>query len=76
VRHGAREDVRNSLHANATTESFSGLASVHHQTKADALREFRERENDPNVLRWVDEELAVLEERIRVDRITEEREGF
>jgi hypothetical protein len=29
-----------------------------------------------NVLRWVDEELAVLEDRIRVEKITEEREGF
>jgi len=76
VRYGDRPDVRNNLHANAGTESFWGPASVHYEKKAEALRTFKAGESDPKVLRWVDEGLEALKERIRIERITEEREDL
>ncbi len=76
VRYGDRDDVRSNLHANFGTEGFSGPPSLHYQKKAEALRAFREGETHPNVLRWLDEALGELEERVRHERVAEEREGF
>ena len=74
VRYGARKDVRNNLHANFGTESWSGPESHHYQAKKRMFEEFRETESDQNVRRWLDEEIESLNRRIQDARVREERE--
>jgi len=73
VRYGDRQDVRQSLHANVSTEAWTGPASSHYESRKRALEEFRATEKDKNVITWLDEEIASLNYRIEQERIAEER---
>ena len=74
VRYGAREDVRDSLMANFSTETWWGPESSHAQNKLEQLRNWRKKETHANVLRWLDDYIAVVQQRVERARIDEERE--
>jgi hypothetical protein len=76
VRYGDRDDVRRNLQANFSTEGWMGNASDHYKTKKESLSEYREKEDDPNVRRWLDEYIADLERDIERFKIEEERGLF
>nr|QNO52155.1 hypothetical protein MDNCFBIC_00025 [Methanosarcinales archaeon ANME-1 ERB6] len=76
VRYGHREDVRGNLMANFSTEGWTGLASLHFQTKKQKLFGFKRGEDNENVKRWIDEYVASLDQQIEWARIGEERRGF
>lgn len=75
-RYGDREDVRDTFTGNYGTESWSGPSSEHYQQKKEHLEEFRESEQNENVLIWVNNQIASLEERISQAEKYEERLGF
>lgn len=76
VRYGEREDVRRNLRANFSTEGWTGPESLHFQDKKQKLLDFRENEENENVIRWIDEYVSQLERRIEQARIEEERRDF
>lgn len=76
VRYGHRKDVRSNLHANLSTEVWTGPESNHYQGKKRWLEDLRKKETNPNVLRFVDEFTDSLNHRIEAARIEEERRGF
>jgi hypothetical protein len=76
VRYGTREDVRNSLAANFSTEGWTGPESLHHQTKKQRLLDFVAEEQNENVRQWVNEYVSEMDRRIESARIREEREDF
>jgi len=76
VRYGDREDVRRNLVANFSTESWWGPESLHVQNKKQKLLDLKEGEDNENVIRWIDEYVSQLEQRIEQTRIIEEREDL
>jgi hypothetical protein len=76
VRYGNRNDVRDSFSANFFTEAFSGSFSGHYMNKKEYLLEFRKKEANKNVIKWVDECVERLERNIERARFEEERRGF
>ena len=74
MRYGDREDVRDNLQANYSTEMWEGLSSLHFEAKRDKLLRISESEDNRNVKRWLDEYIQRLEEDIEHARIDEERE--
>lgn len=76
VRYGAREDVRNNLRANFSTEGWSGPTSDYLAGKVASLKKFAETESDANVLLWVNEYVAFLEQDRTHALVREERDEF
>ncbi len=76
VKYGDRENVQNNLMANFSSEGWSGPASLHYQQKRDGLLEFREKEDNENVKRWIDRFVIGLDKQIEHEKIVEERRGF
>jgi len=76
VRYGNREDIRSRFTANYFTEGWVGAASEHYMTKKQQLMEFRSGENDPNVIKWIEENIAILEKDIEKAKMEEEKRGF
>lgn len=76
VRYGSREDVRNNLMANFSTEGWTGPSSLHYQKKKELLLEFKKEEDNENVKCWIDESVSLLNQRIEQAKIEEERHDF
>lgn len=76
VKYGEREDVRDNLMANFSTEGWTGPASLHYQKKKQQLLDFKEEEDNDNVKRWIDDYVVVLDQHIEREKIEEERRGF
>jgi len=76
VRYGIRVDVRRNFTANYYSEGFSGPGSSHYQRVKQKLLDYRTTEDDNNVIKWIDEYVAMIEEDIRRHIIDEERTGF
>jgi hypothetical protein len=76
VRYGDRKDVRNNFHANLSTEVWTGPESSHYLGKKRWIEDLRKKEENPNVLRFIDEFVDSLNHRIEAARIEEERRGF
>lgn len=74
--YGQKEEVRQALMANFSSESWMGPESSHLERKRDMLLEFKSGEVNPNVCQWIDEYILVLEKRIQRAKIAEEREEF
>lgn len=64
ARFGDVEDVHDTLFANLTSGSTWGKLSDHYRGICSALREVSDAEDDPNVLRWIDDTLDELEDQI------------
>lgn len=75
VKYGSRKEVRDALTANYFSESFSGSVAAHYQGKKLSLEELMKKETDENVLKWIQECLVELDNRIEMFRIEEERFG-
>ena len=75
-RYGDREEVRRHFSANYSSESWTGPLSLHYKNKRQKLLEFKELENDSNVLLWIDEYISYLGSQIEQAEIGEEREDF
>ena len=73
IRYGGCEKVRRELQANYSTESWRGELSLHLEKKQEKLLHIKNTEDDGNVIRWLDEYIATLEEQIKQARIDEER---
>jgi len=76
VRYGNLEDVRNNLHANFGSGSWSGSASQYLMQKQKMAIDFRSDETNPQVIKWLDEYIEVLERDIQRERIREERDYY
>ena len=74
VRYGSRSDVRGSLMANFSSETWWGPESSHAQGKLGQLRSWRKDETDANVSLWLEEYIESVEQRIERAKIEEERE--
>ena len=74
IRYGEREDVRENLRANYSTEMWQGSLSLHHENKRQKLLRLKDGEDNENVKRWIDGFVEVLEKRIEYAKIDEERE--
>jgi len=74
IRYGHREDVRRNLHANFGNEMWWGSASEHYKNKKQWLLDYRQKEDHPNVLRWIDEYIEQIDSQIEWWSIREERE--
>ena len=73
VRYGDREDVRNTLISNYSTEVSWGPASLHYEEKLQKLVDIRDVDNDKRVNDWIDEYILFLEDQIENAKIREER---
>jgi len=49
-----------------------GPESEHYKGKHEDLQEFKNEEDDPNVLKWLNEEITTLTDRIRRAEVAEE----
>ncbi len=74
IRYGEREDVRQELRANYSTESWTGERSLHLESKKDKLLRIKGDEDNVNVKQWLNKFIDELEEDIERARIDEERE--
>ena len=74
VRYGDREDVRDNLQANYSTEMWKGLRSLHLDEKREKFLRIQVNEDDKNVKQWLDDYIQRLQEDIERARIDEERE--
>ena len=73
IRYGNREDVRNTLISNYSTEGFWGPASLYYAGKLQKLIDIQNIDNDEKVNYWIDEYILFLEEQIEDAKIREER---
>ncbi len=76
VKYGDLKEVRNSLHANFGSGSWSGSASQYFNRKKENAVGFRKDETNPNVLKWLDEYIEWLERDIQRENIREERDDY
>lgn len=74
VKYGDREDVRNTLISNYSTEGFWGLASLHYEERLKKLVDIQNSDNNEKVNRWINEFISFLEDQIEQAKIREERE--
>jgi hypothetical protein len=74
-RYGDIEDVRHALSRNYHSESFVGPESEHYEGKRENLQKFKSEEDDPNVLKWLNDEIAILNDRIKRAEVAEESSG-
>ena len=73
IHYGEREDVRNNLCANYTTETYWGPASLHYEEKIRKLLDIKNCEDDWNVTRWIDEFVEQLKRDVEQAKVEEER---
>ena len=76
LQYGHDPEVRNALRGNFSTEGWGGPESEHLGGKISWLRDLRAQETNPNVLKWIDEYVAQLDQRAEYARQREEREGW
>jgi len=75
-KYGHLKEVRSAFHANFSTGSWWGPASQHFREKRSQLVAVRSADTNPNIQRWIDEQIARLDEMIRQEEGREEREAF
>lgn len=76
VKYGNLKAVRDNLHANFGTGSWSGSASQYFAGKREKALDFRRDETDPNVLKWLNEYIDALERDIQRYEMSEERDDW
>jgi len=68
--------VRSTFTGNYGTESWMGPTSEHYDKKKKQLEEFRDQEDNENVLLWVNNRISEFEDKISQARKYEERIGY
>lgn len=76
IRYGTRQDVRDSLIANFSTEGWMGPQSLHFERKKQQLLDVKQDEENANVRLWIDEYVSLLDGEIYSARVEEERDDF
>jgi hypothetical protein len=74
--YGNLKEVRSAFHANFNTGAWTGPASHHHRQKRAELEAAKSRATNPNIRRWIDEQIVGLDGMIQQEEAWEEREGF
>lgn len=75
IRYGERDDVRRNLAANfGTTGVITGHFSNYYQNRLQEFVSIREKEDNPKVLKWIDDYIERLTLDMESSRIEEERE--
>ena len=74
VKYGDDETVQRSLARNFATGGFSGPGSVHYQTKKDEILAYKETEENENVQKWIDFYVKCLDDDIKREKLSEERD--
>jgi hypothetical protein len=73
IEFGHEERVREELIGNTYNEGYTGPSSVHYQNKKDEVQEIKEKEEEYNVNRWLDELSESLDRMIEESKIREEK---
>jgi len=76
VRYGDRGQVRDALHKNDGPVAYVGLSSKHYDEIKERLVSFKNEETNPQVIRWVEDEIRQLEDEINASEQFEERIGI
>jgi hypothetical protein len=76
ARYVDRDDVKNEMMANFSTEGWRGPESSHLSGKKEDLLNFKQGETNKNVRRWIDEYIGILDREIKRARVREERQEF
>ena len=76
LQYGYDPEVRSALRGNFSTEGWAGPESEHLRSKITWLRDLRDEETNPNILKWIDEYIAQLDRRAEFARQREEIEGW
>jgi hypothetical protein len=76
VRYGDRDDVRNNLRANFSSETWWGPESKHWQSKLAWIRDLSKAETHPNVRQWLSEFEEIVSARLERAKVEEEREKY
>ncbi|HET9415190.1 MAG TPA: hypothetical protein VFO74_13840, partial [Pseudolabrys sp.] len=76
VRYGERDDVRNNLCANFSSEIWWGPESKHWESKIAWIRDLLKAEKHPNVRQWLTEFEFILSSRLERAKVEEEREKY
>jgi len=76
ARYGDRDDVKNEMMANFSTEGWTGPESSHLSGKKEHLLKFKQGETNRNVRRWIDDYIGIIGREIKRARVREEREAF
>lgn len=74
IRYGGRKDVQRNLIANFQTGVWSGSISSHFEDKKHQLIMFGQKEDHPNIKKWVNFYLSALKEDMSRAKESEERE--
>jgi hypothetical protein len=74
--YGNMKEVRGAFHANFNTGAWMGPASQHHREKRADLETAKSRATNPNIRRWIEEQVADLDGMIQQEEAWEERDGF
>jgi hypothetical protein len=75
-RYGNREDVRRNFTCNYSSEAFWGSPWEKFKERKDCLLELKKQETNSNIITWIEEYIAVLDEDIEREQIREERENI
>ncbi len=76
ARYGDRDDVKNEMMANFSTEGWRGPESSHLIGKKEDLLNCKQGETNRNVRRWIDQYIGIIDREIKRARVREEREVF
>jgi hypothetical protein len=76
ARYGDRDEVKNEMMANFSTEGWRGPESTHLSSKKEDLLKFKQGETNRNVRRWIDEYIGIMNREIKRARVREERQVF
>ncbi|MGY5149069.1 MAG: hypothetical protein ACW9W3_03315 [Candidatus Nitrosopumilus sp. bin_68KS] len=74
VKYGKDDSVRRGLLSNFLTGGFSGPGSKHFQNKKNEILEYKKTEDNENVKHWIDFYIEALDEDIKREKLSEERE--
>lgn len=75
IRYGQREDVRHNLQSNFFgNEMWWGPASEHYKNKKQGVLDYRQKEDNPIILRWIDDYIEEIDAQIELAKISEERQ--
>lgn len=71
--YGNKKNVRNSIRASFHTESWFGLRSLHFKNKLERIHDIKKKEQNKNILLWLNEEIDVLKNILQKAEDEEER---
>jgi hypothetical protein len=76
IRYGNREDVRNNFAANYSSDVFWGSLREKFEKRKERLLKIKEREENVNIIKWIEEYVSALDRDIEREKIREERGDF